>query len=80
MKTALQQAIEKVGTLPISNAQLLAVRKMLIALLPTEQQQIEDAYNKGHNDGNDIAFNCNPKHTDFNYYYTKNYDNEQTKS
>ena len=94
MKTALQQAIEHLdrkiviikGVMEYNEDAEVVLRILkqeraeLIALLPTEQQQIEDAWQSGKKDGRDMGFNGISEHDNSFDYYTKNYDNEQTKS
>jgi predicted glycosyltransferase len=94
MKTALQQAIERldIKIKTVSDVRehnehadvvlriLKQERAELIALLPIEQQQIEEAWQSGKIDGKNIGFNGIAEHDNSYDYYTKNYDNEQTTS
>ena len=93
-KTALQQSIERVDIKikTITDIRehnehaevvlriLKQEREGLIALLPIEQQQIEDAWQSGKIDGKNIGFNGIAEHISSFDYYTKKYENEQTKS
>ena len=76
MKTALQQAIERLdrkiviikGVMEYNEDAEVALliieqeRADLIALLPIEQQQIEDAWQSGKIDGKNIGFNGIAEH------------------
>ena len=60
-KTPLQTAIEQVQKMPLPDLGVIAI---LTALLPTEREVIEEAYDAGRADGEDGTLN-------FNYFYSK---------
>lgn len=66
MKTAIEIAIEQVGTLEISNDHLAKVRALLNGLLEVEREQIEQAFSDG----------CMSKTMGYKQYYTTTFKNK----
>ncbi len=66
------------------SAKILCYRKMkdeLTAILPTEREVIEDAWNTGKEDGKDMGYHGRAEHTSAQHYFTTKFnDNEHTKS
>ena len=88
-KTPLQTAIEQIeqeidkwqpdGNLLIVRGALLTCRDICTALLPTEREVIEEAYDAGHEDGDSFhTSDCETYETAANYFTTKFNDNEKT--
>ncbi len=70
-KTPLQTAIEQVQKMPLPDLGVIAI---LTALLPTERDVIETAYDEGREDGLENIVKIP------DYFTTKFNDNEHTKS
>ena len=85
-KTPIQQAIEQIRAK--SKYQTIQYHlacdeniAILTALLPTEREVIEDAWNTGKEDGKDMGYHGRAEHTSAQHYFTTKFnDNEHTKS
>ncbi len=78
MKTAIQQAIEQIQAK--SKYQTLQYQSacddciaILTALLPTEREVIEEAWNTGKEDGKDMGYHGRAEHTSAQHYFTTKY-------
>lgn len=89
-KTPLQTAIEQIedemsysdlGALYDARSAFEWCKNKLTALLPTEREVIEDAWNTGKEDGKDMGYHGRAEHTSAQHYFTTKFnDNEHTKS
>jgi hypothetical protein len=87
-KTPLQTAIEQIQTkiaecteFDNERGAYMTCKAILTALLPTEREVIEEAWNTGKEDGKDMGYHGRAEHTSAQHYFTTKFnDNEHTKS
>lgn len=94
MQTPIQQAIEQIeaqiknndNNTSIEGWYKIGIKKglkialnELTALLPTERDVIEDAWDTGKQDGKDMGYHGRAEHTSANHYFTTKFnDNEKS--